>query len=129
MKNKLPRKYKVIIIFQFVMIVFLFYCLISNYFIESDDKWFKEDSPDKKYSISAYVPNGVSTFGLTKARVRIYNKELKSYSCYFYIDIDSKGSRPNKDNYNLEWHEDYVIITTINSNGKSNSVRVYWEDL
>ena len=25
MKNKLPRKYKVIIIFQFVMIVFLFY--------------------------------------------------------------------------------------------------------
>ena len=129
MKNKLPRKYKVIIIFQFVMIVFLFYCLISNYFIESDDKWFKEDSPDKKYSISAYFPNGVSTFGLTKARVRIYNKELKSYSCYLYIDIDSKGSRPNKDNYNLEWHEDYVIITTINSNGKSNSVRVYWEDL
>ena len=97
MKNKLPRKYKVIIIFQFVMIVFLFYCLISNYFIESDDKWFKEDSPDKKYSISAYFPNGVSTssgyYWTSTEYSGSYGNALKLTSTTKYIDNNYKYYR------------------------------------
>lgn len=129
MKNKLPRKYKVIIIFQFVMIVFLFYCLLSDHYMQSSDKWFKENSPDGQYNVQASFPEGISTFSASEAQILIYDNFQKKYINSIVLYIDTNGKYPNKDNYNLEWHEDYVIITTINSNGKSNSVRVYWEDL
>ena len=41
---------------------------------------------------------------------------------------DNNGKRSDNDNYKLEWDEHFVIITVVHYNGKSNSVRIYWED-
>lgn len=85
MKNKLPRKYKVIIIFQFVIIVFLFYCLLSDHYMQSSDKWFKENSPDGQYNVQAYFPEGISTFSASEAQILIYDNFQKKYKLYCII--------------------------------------------
>ena len=45
------------------------------------------------------------------------------------ITVDNDGDVPDEKNYRLEWHFEYVKITTINNKRSEKSFRLYWEDL
>lgn len=122
------KKHKIIIILQTILILFLFFLLLSEHDISSDYKWFDQESPYGKYIVQATFPDGISAWGSTEAQFSVYDQDKKRYINSVILLVDNNGKRPDNDNYKLEWDEHFVIITVVHYNGKSNSVRIYWED-
>lgn len=102
--------------------------LISKHCISIAPNWFDEESPYGKYAIHATFPDGISNFGSTEVQFSLYDKDEKKYLISVLLLIDNNGKKLDKNNYRLEWHENYVKIFAIHYNETYNSVRFYFED-
>ena len=123
------NKYKIIIIVETIIILLLIpvcYIHLNEYKCMSDFRWFRETSPDNKYTIIADCECNNSK--RAKINFTIYNNH-KTYC--FDLFVKTNGKKPNEDNYELEWHDDYLKLTIINyaTNNKKEIFRLYWEDL
>lgn len=122
-------KTKLFIILEFIIIILL--VLIIKIIIPEpipDDKriWFVEESPNEKYEIAADFPYNNNDSGI-HTQVTIYNE--KREIDVLNICVLNNGEIPNKDNYILEWHEEYAKLTVINYLGGKSIYRIYWDDL
>lgn len=122
-------KLKIIIILETAIIVFALLSLSCTYINEhqimTNSQWFREISPDEKYIIVANIDN--HTLEWFYVQIRIFNEKHESST--FMIAMKNQGRAPNEKNYRLEWHNEYVKLTTITDNGSEKTCRLYWEDL
>lgn len=122
-------KLKIIIILETAIIVFtlllLFCTYINEHWIVKNPQWFREISPDEKYIIVANIDNYTQEW--FNVQIRIFNEKHESST--FMIAMKNQGRAPDEKNYRLEWHDEYVKLTTITDNGNEKTCRLYWEDL
>lgn len=125
-------KFKIIVIIETIIIVFLFLLLplscsyISEHTTIKDPQWFREVSPDEQHTIVAnFIGNNTSE--RICVQIMLFNENHETST--MMITVDNDGDVPDEKNYRLEWHDEYVKITTINNKRSEKSFRLYWEDL
>lgn len=124
-------------IYSVVLVLMLMMALIGC--ADSEDSEYgtvlHEESPYGRYWVSAYCPEGYGNLGGdAEIEFTVYDDENKSTETRFSFDVYTGCQKPDEANYDIQWYEDYVIISVIDDAGGRNTtdrktVRVYWEDL
>lgn len=132
--EKKIKKYKIIIFILILLLIFFGgYFIIhfeSNYWLK---RWFREVSPDNKYIIvgnkkgdSFPFPGGYSEIEIS---VKFADKSKDNHKGFhFTTSIRNGAVMPDEDDYDIEWKDDYALLTLYNDDGTNQKFRFYWED-
>ncbi|MDE6729483.1 MAG: hypothetical protein K2J71_01745 [Oscillospiraceae bacterium] len=124
------RKYKIIILIETIIIILSGCIFVTEQTVKPNSRWISEKAPDKKHEIVACIPEDHAYSETTTALFMIYDENHDFDTRSFLVRNNHKIL--NENNYELEWHDDYVKLTIINYDDFKRTrciYRIYWEDL
>ncbi len=84
-----------------------------------------------KYKIIIVIETVIILLLIPVCCIHINEYRWMSDFRWFELFVETDGKKPDEDNYELEWHDDYLKLTIIDyaTNNRRETFRLYWEDL
>lgn len=112
-----------ILLFGFlILLVIIQWCRIKK--SEVNGRWFGSSSPDGEYFVTANYESFALYPPPTNVDIQLFDKT--GIMGGYYVSVNAAEKALGKEDYNVEWYDDYVKIKTRDNCGKENIVRIYW---
>lgn len=84
------------------------------------NEWIRSSSPNGEYTIVANEKGHPFMFGRSLSYVNVFSEN--DCKAYFTVSIRNDGNPLNENNYIVDWQEEYVKITFLDSDKENQEI-------